>query len=336
MKNLVIDNSYQSKLDLLQTQVAIKFVKDCFQVELSKALNLTRVSAPLFVFPDTGLNDDLNGYERPVSFDIKNISRNVEIIHSLAKWKRNALREYQIEVNNGIYTDMNAIRRDEDLDSVHSIYVDQWDWEKVITNDQRNEKYLHDTVRTIYQVIKLVAEKTKEKFPSLNGLNLPEDITFLKASEMLMEHPEMNAKAREDFYAKKFKAIFIQGIGWPLQDGNPHDGRAADYDDWNLNGDLLVWDEVIKTGLELSSMGIRVDSSSLIKQLDYKGENSKLSSPYHQDVLHSRLPFSIGGGIGQSRLCMLMLEKIHIGEVQASVWPSEDIKLLKKAGIKLL
>ncbi|MBE6136751.1 MAG: aspartate--ammonia ligase [Erysipelotrichaceae bacterium] len=336
MKNLIIPKQYSNRLDLLETQIAIKFVKDTFQIELSKALDLQRVSAPLFVTPESGLNDGLNGYERPVSFDVSSLHKDVEIVQSLAKWKRNALGKYHIAENKGIYTDMNAIRRDEELDSIHSIYVDQWDWEKVITRKQRNKEYLHNVVSNIYRVFKYTAEKTKEKFPKLKGLYLPDDITFVTTSELEEKYPDLDGHGRENAYAKEYKAIFVEEIGWPLKSGKPHDGRASDYDDWNLNGDLLIWDEVLGIALEISSMGIRVDNKSMKTQMEFKGESGKMTSPYHKAILNESLPLSIGGGIGQSRLCMLILEKAHIGEVQASIWSEDDIQTLRRNNIVLL
>lgn len=336
MKNLVLPKYYSSRLDLLETQIAIKFVKDTFQVELAKALDLQRVSAPLFVTPESGLNDGLNGYERPVGFDVSSLHKDVEIVQSLAKWKRNALGKYHIEENKGIYTDMNAIRRDEELDSIHSIYVDQWDWEKAIARKQRNKEYLEETVRSIYRVFKYTAEQAKERFPNLRGLYLPDDVTFITSLELEEKYPHLDGHGRENEFAKEFKAIFVEEIGWPLKSGKPHDGRASDYDDWKLNGDLLIWDEVLGIALEISSMGIRVDAKSLKAQMEFKNEKGKMTSPYHKAILNEALPLSIGGGIGQSRLCMLILEKAHIGEVQASVWSEDDIALLKKNNIILL
>lgn len=336
MKNLIIPKLYTSRLDLIETQLAIKFVKDTFQIELAKALDLQRVSAPLFVFPESGLNDGLNGFERPVSFDVSSLHKNVEIVQSLAKWKRNALAKYNIEENKGIYTDMNAIRRDEELDSIHSIYVDQWDWEKAISKKQRNKEYLHEVVNRIYHVFKYTADKTKERFPKLRGLYLPDDIVFITSGELEKKYPGLDNKARENAFAKEFKAIFIEEIGWPLSYGKPHDGRASDYDDWNLNGDILIWDEVLGIALEISSMGIRVDAKAMKAQMEFKDEKGKMSSPYHQAILNDELPYSIGGGIGQSRLCMLILEKAHIGEVQASAWSEDDLQLLRKNNIILL
>lgn len=336
MKNLIIPKNYSSKLGLLETQIAIKFVKDTFQVELAKALDLQRVSAPLFVTPESGLNDGLNGYERPVGFDVSSLHKDVEIVQSLAKWKRNALGKYHIDEDKGIYTDMNAIRRDEELDSIHSVYVDQWDWEKVISRRQRNKEYLHDVVNKIYHVFKYTAEKTKERFPNLKGLYLPEEITFITSKELEEKYPNLDNHGRENAFAQEFKAIFVEEIGWPLSSGKPHDGRASDYDDWNLNGDLLIWDEVLGIALEISSMGVRVDAKSLKAQMEFKGELARMTTPYHKAILNDALPLSIGGGIGQSRLCMLILEKAHIGEVQASIWSEEDIAVLRKNNIILL
>ena len=342
MKRLIIKDGYQSVLDTMTTQKAIKFVKDRFQKELSTALNLTRVSAPLFVKPETGLNDNLNGYERIVSFDLLNDKdangkmQVVEVVQSLAKWKRYALNRYGFKAGSGLYTDMNAIRRDEETDSIHSIYVDQWDWERVINREDRNIDFLKGIVRKIYGAIKATAVATKEAYPALKGLNLPEDITFVTTQQMLDECPTMTPTEREGYFAKKYGAIFIQGIGWELSNGEPHDGRAADYDDWNLNGDIMVWNDVLGIGYELSSMGIRVDAKSLKAQSEHKHEEYKLESPYAKGVLEDTLPLTIGGGIGQSRLCMLMLEKMHIGEVQVSVWPKEDTDKLEKANIYVL
>lgn len=326
---------YTSRLDLIQTELAIKYVKDTFEQELAKELKLMRVSAPLFVLPQTGLNDYLNGHERVVRFDVKDLGENVEIVQSLAKWKRNALKRYDVEPGFGIYTDMNAIRRDEELDAIHSVYVDQWDWEKIIRETERTKEYLFNTVRTIYNVIKRVNCLVKTQFKSLTT-TLPEDIKFISTDELLKAYPAMSAKERENMITNKYKAVFIYQIGWPLKDGNSHDGRAADYDDWNLNGDILVWNEVIKTAFELSSMGIRVNGDSLIKQLTYKGELDKLGNQYCQDILNNNLPLTIGGGIGQSRLCMFMLQKAHIGEVQVSVWDEKTRLALSKKNIKLL
>ena len=335
MKNLVIKEGYKSKLSLLETEVAIKFVKDTFQVALAKALNLTRVSAPLFVFPETGLNDNLNGYERAVSFDVKDLGRNVEIVQSLAKWKRNALNRYGFKVGEGLYTDMNAIRRDEELDTYHSCYVDQWDWEKVIERKNRTLAFLKNTVKKIYKVMLTTEKKVNAKY-NVFSTKLPQEITFISTKELEEKYPTLSRKERENAITKEFKAVFIYQIGWPRKDGEPHDGRAADYDDWKLNGDIIVWNDVLGTALELSSMGVRVDEKSLVKQCKAHKEESKLENPYSQDILNGRLPLTIGGGIGQSRLCMFFLEKMHIGEVQSSVWSEEDLELLSKNNINVL
>ena len=335
MKYIDKIENYNPKLDLTETEIAIKFVKDTFEKELAKSLNLMRVSAPLFVLPQSGLNDYLNCYERVVNFDVKAINKKVEIVQSLAKWKRNTLKKYNMKPGFGIYTDMNAIRRDEDLDAIHSIYVDQWDWEKIIDYRDRNLDYLFQTVRTIYEVIKRVNTLVKNKFLTLTT-NLPSDIKFISTSELLEKYPNLTAKEREDAIVKEYKAVFIYQIGWPLKNGKSHDGRAADYDDWDLNGDILVWNDVIQCAFELSSMGIRVDETSLVKQLTEKNEMEKIENEYCRNVINKVLPLTIGGGIGQSRLCMFMLQKAHIGEVQVSVWPEEIINELNNKNIKLL
>ena len=335
MKNLIIKEGYKSKLDLIETEKAIKFCKDTFQVALAKALNLTRVSAPLFVFPETGLNDNLNGYERAVSFDILELKRNVEIVQSLAKWKRHALKRYGFEVGTGLYTDMNAIRRDEDLDNIHSVYVDQWDWEKVIEKKNRTLSYLKATVKKIYKVLLKTEDKVNAKYPVFNK-KLPAEITFISTKELEAEYKDLSRKERENAIAKKYGAVFLYQIGWPLADGQPHDGRAADYDDWKLNGDILVWNPVLETAYEISSMGIRVDEKSIVKQLKAKKEINKLENPYVNSIIEGDLPLTIGGGIGQSRLCMFFLEKLHIGEVQSSLWSDSDMEIFEKNNINIL
>ena len=335
MKRLIIPKNYESKLNLLDTELAIKFVKDTFERDLADALNLTRVSAPLFVLPKTGLNDNLNGYERRVNFDIKNIGDEVEIVQSLAKWKRNALKRYGFVSHTGLYTDMNAIRRDEDLDTMHSAYVDQWDWEKIIDREDRTVDYLKDTVKKIYNVIKTLELKVSKKYPKLYH-ELPEEIHFITSQELLDMYPNLEASKREYEIAKKYKAVFIMQIGGKLSNGEPHDGRAADYDDWALNGDIILYYDVLDIAFEISSMGIRVDEKSIVEQLKAKGEEAKMTNPYVQDVINNRLPLTIGGGIGQSRLCMYMLRKAHVGEVQASVWNEDDLELLAKNNIVLL
>ena len=335
MKNLIIKEGYKSKLDLIETEKAIKFCKDTFQVALAKALNLTRVSAPLFVFPETGLNDNLNGYERAVSFDILELKRNVEIVQSLAKWKRHALKRYGFEVGTGLYTDMNAIRRDEELDNIHSVYVDQWDWEKVIEKKNRTLSYLKATVKKIYKVLLKTEDKVNAKYPVFTK-KLPAEITFISTKELEAEYKDLSRKERENAIAKKYGAVFLYQIGWPLADGQPHDGRAADYDDWKLNGDILVWNPVLETAYEISSMGIRVDEKSIVKQLKAKKEINKLENPYVNSIIEGELPLTIGGGIGQSRLCMFFLEKLHIGEVQSSLWSDSDMEIFEKNNINIL
>ena len=334
MKRLIIPKGYKSKLDLLETEIAIKYVKDTFERELAKELNLTRVSAPLFVFPKTGLNDNLNGFERRVNFDIKDIPDEVEVVQSLAKWKRNALAKYKFNVGEGLYTDMNAIRRDEDLDSLHSAYVDQWDWEKIINKEDRKISFLKKTVKKIYKVLKKLDKKVYEKF----GLtqNLPDEITFITTKELESEYPTLTPNEREYEAVKKYGAVFLMQIGGKLKNGKPHDGRAADYDDWKLNGDILLYFKELDIAYEISSMGIRVDEVSIVKQLKAKNEEYKLENQYVKDILAKKLPYTIGGGIGQSRLCMFFLQKAHIGEVQASVWSDDDIKLLEENNIHLL
>ena len=325
--------NYQSKLTLNETQIAIKLVKDTFQKALSAKLHLLRVSAPLFVEPSTGLNDNLTGVEKPVSFKYQQYD--LEIVHSLAKWKRYALNKYQLFSNQGLYTDMNAIRPFEELDNLHSIYVDQWDWEKPISKENHNVEYLKEVVKLIYQAFLETIEVVSNKFPVLKK-TLPQDVTFLTSTELEKMYPNLSRKERENEICKIHQAIFLMEIGWPLKDGKPHDERAADYDDWNLNGDLLLWYEPLSTAFELSSMGIRVDKDSLMKQLKYKNELAKVNLLYHQMVLNEELPLSIGGGIGQSRLCMFILEKAHIGEVQSSFWDEAEIEQAKKNNINLL
>ena len=324
MKRLILPKGYSSKLSLLETEIAIKYVKDTFERDLAKKLKLVRVSAPLFVFPSTGLNDDINGVDEPV-----------EIVQSLAKWKRNALGAYGFKVGEGLYTDMNAIRRDEDLDTIHSAYVDQWDWEKIITSSDRNKTYLKAIVKKIYSVIKGLEEKVYKKYPNLEP-TLPKDITFITTRELEKMYPDLTANEREYEIVKKHGAVFIMQIGCKLKSGYPHDGRAADYDDWSLNGDIMLYYKELDIAFEISSMGIRVDSESILKQLKEKNEMSKLENKYVQDVVNNRLPLTIGGGIGQSRLCMFMLKKAHIGEVQASIWEEKDLKILNDNNIHLL
>ena len=331
----ILPERYQPALGLYETQKAIGLIKNIFQVKLCAALHLKRVTAPLFVDPATGLNDDLNGVERPVSFDIPAVGIDGQVVHSLAKWKRLALHEYNFFVGNGLVTDMNAIRRDEELDNLHSIYVDQWDWEKVIDESTRNEEYLQDTVRRIVSAICGTLDELKWQFSALNT-ELCRDVTFITSQELEDLWPELTPKERENAFVKERKTVFIQQIGGKLRSGKPHDGRAPDYDDWDLNGDLLFWHEPLGLALEISSMGIRVNPESLDRQLTLAGCDARRKLPFHQMLLNGELPLTIGGGIGQSRLCMLLLGKAHIGEVQASLWDEETKRLCKEAGIVLL
>ena len=331
----ILPERYQPALGLYETQKAIGLIKNIFQVKLCAALHLKRVTAPLFVDPATGLNDDLNGVERPVSFDIPAVGIDGQVVHSLAKWKRLALHEYNFFVGNGLVTDMNAIRRDEELDNLHSIYVDQWDWEKVIDESTRNEEYLQDTVRRIVSAICGTLDELKWQFSALNT-ELCRDVTFITSQELEDLWPELTPKERENAFVKEHKTVFIQQIGGKLRSGKPHDGRAPDYDDWDLNGDLLFWHEPLGLALEISSMGIRVNPESLDRQLTLAGCDARRKLPFHQMLLHGELPLTIGGGVGQSRLCMLLLGKAHIGEVQASLWDEETKRLCKEAGIVLL
>ncbi|HKM29149.1 MAG TPA: aspartate--ammonia ligase [Bacilli bacterium] len=327
--------NYCDKLSIIETQLAIKLAKDTFERKLAKNLDLTRVSAPLFVYPDTGLNDNLSGVERPVSFEIKDTGKHAEIVHSLAKWKRMALGKYGFAYQEGLYTDMNAIRRDEVMDNIHSIYVDQWDWEKVISAEDRNLDYLKDIVRKIVKALVDTKEIVNLEFPSLN-LRFEKDIYFITSEELLQKYPNLTPKERENAICKEKQMVFIIGIGDKLSHGSSHDQRAPDYDDWQLNGDILVWYEPLEMAIELSSMGIRVDKQSLVSQLKKDNKIERLSLPFHDDVINDRIPLSIGGGIGQSRICLIMLEKVHIGEVQASIWKEEDLKALEQLNIKLL
>ena len=334
---LIIPKGYRNLLGSVEaTEKAIKCVKDMFQENLSAQLALLRVTAPMVVLSGTGINDDLNGVERPVSFPIKSMGeRRAEVVHSLAKWKRMKLAEMQVPVGRGIYTDMNALRPDEDLDNLHSLYVDQWDWEKVIRREDRNREFLKKVVRRIYEAVKVTENKLYVEFPQL-GLQLPEEIQFIDSEELLQRYPGLDAKQREARIAKEAGAVFIMGIGGKLSDGKPHDLRAADYDDWSLNGDIVIWNEVLQGPFELSSMGIRVDESSLRAQLREKGEEYKEGLEFHSRLLSGQLPYTIGGGIGQSRLCMLLLRKAHIGEIQSSIWPETMREECRKSGIELV
>ncbi|MCR4562586.1 MAG: aspartate--ammonia ligase [Bacilli bacterium] len=326
---------YENKLDLIETEKAIKFIKDEFESSLAAKLRLIRVSAPLFVKGSSGLNDDLNGVERKVHFDVSFLEEDLEIVQSLAKWKRFALKKYDFPYPYGLYTDMNAIRKDEETDNLHSLYVDQWDWEKIIKKEKRDLKHLFSVVEDIYDTLKALEKKVNALYPVFKN-KLPEKITFISTSELEIRYPDYSRKERERAYAKEVGAYFLYQIGWPLKDGKPHDGRAPDYDDWNLNGDIIFYNEVLDSAFEISSMGIRVDEESLIKQCEAKGEEKKLSSIYSKGILNKEYPYTIGGGIGQSRLCMYFLEKAHIGEVQSSIWEDKDILELEKQGIHLL
>ena len=342
---LFIPDGYKPSLDLKQTEKAIKEIKDFFESSLSSQLKLRRVTAPLFVMRGTGINDDLNGIEKPVSFNIKDLGNaTAEVVQSLAKWKRMMLRDYDIRMNYGIYTDMNALRPDEELDNLHSVYVDQWDWEKVISKEQRNLDYLKEIVNKIYQVIVNTEFVVYESYPQYIPI-LPEKITFIHAQELLEMYPGLPVKERENKAAEKFGAIFVIGIGGELSDGKIHDGRAADYDDWTtptvngnrgLNGDIILWNPVLNIGLEVSSMGIRVDKDALLKQLKIRGCEERQNLLFHRRLIEGDLPESIGGGLGQSRLCMFYLRKAHIGEIQSSIWPGEMVAHCKKSGIQLI
>lgn len=335
MNKFIIPKNYSSKLNLHDTQVGIKTVKDFFQNSLAYELDLLRVSAPLFVDPNSGLNDNLNGYERPVSFDIKEDGKIGEVVHSLAKWKRYALGRYGFTVGTGLYTDMMAIRRDEDTDNIHSIYVDQWDWEKVIDKSDRNIDTLKETVLRIYSALKKTEKYMSIQFDYIEEM-LPKDIFFITSQELLDMYPDDEPKMREYKIAKEKKAVFIMKIGKELTNGKPHDGRAPDYDDWELNGDIIVYYPILDIALELSSMGIRVDEDSLVSQINKAKCEERLKLPFHQDIINKKLPYTIGGGIGQSRICMFFLRKAHIGEIHCSIWPDETKKIAKDNGILLL
>ncbi|MDO4312916.1 MAG: aspartate--ammonia ligase [Eubacteriales bacterium] len=336
MANIITPEGYVSPLTIRETEVAIKEVKDHFQSALAKSLHLTRVSAPLFVKPESGLNDNLNGVERPVAFGIKEQNdETAEIVHSLAKWKRHALKKYGFHSGEGLYTDMSAIRRDEDTDNIHSIYVDQWDWEKVISREERNTETLQYTVRKVYAALKDTEDYMSRRYNYIEPL-LPEEITFITSQELEDMYPGMDAKEREHAYAKAKGAIFVSQIGKILASGEKHDGRAPDYDDWELNGDIIVYYPVLDIALELSSMGVRVDEVSLMKQLKAAGCEERKELAFQKALLNGELPYTIGGGIGQSRICMYYLRKAHIGEVQSSIWPEDMIQTAEEHGIQLL
>ena len=345
MSQLIKPIDYKSLLDMKQTEQGIKLIKEFFQQNISTELRLRRVTAPLFVLQGLGINDDLNGVERAVSFPIKDLGdARAEVVHSLAKWKRLSLAEYKIEPGYGIYTDMNAIRADEELDNLHSLYVDQWDWEAVITKDQRTVAYLKNVVERIYAAIRRTEYLTCETYPQIKPF-LPEKITFVHAEELLQMYPDKSPKEREDAICEKYGAVFIIGIGGKLSNGEKHDGRAPDYDDWStvgenglagLNGDILIWYPVLGRSFELSSMGIRVNKEALLLQLKLEGKEEREGLYFHQKLLNDELPLSIGGGIGQSRLCMVLLHKGHIGEIQASIWPDDMRQACKKLGMTLI
>ena len=335
MSKLYIPQGYIAPLPNYELQRAIAFIKDSFQTNLSNALNLRRVSAPLFVDGGSGLNDDLNGVERPVAFDIPDVGVNGQVVHSLAKWKRLALKRYGFHEGKGLYTDMNAIRRDEEVDNLHSIYVDQWDWEKIISREDRNVNYLKASVRAIVGAVCETAEALNVAFPSLRG-KLEREVYFITTQELEDMYPDLSPKERENRIAREKKAVFIMKIGGALKSGGIHDGRAPDYDDWELNGDIVVYYPVLDIAFELSSMGIRVDEESLMRQLEIRGCPERKELPFHKALLNGELPYSIGGGIGQSRICMFFLRKAHIGEVQASVWPQGMIDECKAKGVELL
>jgi aspartate--ammonia ligase len=335
MNKVFIPEGYRPALDAYDTQRAIAYIKQTFQDEFSGALNLKRVSAPLFVTENSGLNDNLSGVERPVSFDIPAVGADAQVVHSLAKWKRLALKRYHFSVGNGLYTDMNAIRRDEELDNVHSLYVDQWDWEKIITAENRNLDYLKLIVRAIVKAICNTNDRLHVRFPQLR-VNLDPEVSFITTQELEDLYPDMTGSERETAYLKEHHTACIMQIGGKLRSGKPHDKRAPDYDDWQLNCDIFFWDEVLGRALELSSMGIRVDAEALDRQLTISGCDDRRALPFHKMLLNNELPLTIGGGIGQSRLCMLMLNCCHIGEVQSSVWDQATIEACEKAGVPLL
>lgn len=345
MSKLIKPEGYKALLDMKRTEQGIKLIKDFFQENLSTELRLSRVTAPLFVLKGLGINDDLNGVERPVTFHIKDLAEaEAEVVHSLAKWKRLTLAEYGIEPGYGVYTDMNAIRADEELDNLHSLYVDQWDWEAVITAEQRNVDFLKNVVERIYSAIRRTEYLTCETYPELKPF-LPEKIYFIHSEDLLEMYPDLSPKEREDEICRKYGAVFLIGIGGKLSNGEKHDGRAPDYDDWStptddrragLNGDILIWYPLLGRSFELSSMGIRVDKEALLRQLALEGKEDRTQLYFHRQLLDGKLPLSIGGGIGQSRLCMLLLHKAHIGEIQASIWPEDMRRECSEAGMPLI
>lgn len=334
--SLILPKNYDPHLTVRETQEAIKYIRDTFQKEFGREMNLERISAPLFVEKSSGLNDNLSGIERPVQFDIKGIpGEMVEVVQSLAKWKRLALHKYHFQVGEGLYTNMNAIRRDEDLDNLHSCYVDQWDWEKVIAKEERNLDTLMDTVRHIFVIIKHMEHEVWYKYPNAVK-KLPEEIHFITSQELEDKYPDKTPKERENLICKELGCVFLMKIGDKLASGEPHDGRAPDYDDWSLNGDILFWFDHLQCALEISSMGIRVDEKALEEQLKKAGCEDRRTLPYHRMLLNGQLPYTIGGGIGQSRLCMLLLDRVHVGEVQASIWPQDMIDICREHNVFLL
>ena len=333
---LILPKDYDPVLNVRDTQYAIKFIRDTFQKEFGKALRLERISAPLFVTEESGLNDNLNGVERIVEFNLKSIKEhNVQVVQSLAKWKRYALKKYDFKVSEGLYTNMNAIRIDEDLDNTHSSYVDQWDWELVINKSDRNLDTLYKVADKIFNVIKFMEHHVWYKFPNA-VYKLPDKMYHITSQELLDKYPTLSAKERENAICKEYGCVFVSQIGCKLSDGSIHDGRAPDYDDWNLNGDILFWFEPLDCALEISSMGIRVCEDSIVKQCNERNQSNRLELPFHKSIINKELPYTIGGGIGQSRLCMLLLKRCHIGEVQASLWPEDMIKICKDNNITLL
>ena len=332
---ITIPSSYKPKLSVYETQKAIDYIKRTFQMNLAIELNLRRVSAPLFVRENSGLNDNLNGVERPVKFDVPAVGEYAEVVHSLAKWKRLALKRYDFFVGKGIYTDMNAIRRDEEIDNIHSVYVDQWDWEKVIDRSMRNEEYLRLVVKKIVAALVATNNAVRYEFNQLE-CNITPEVSFITTQELEDLYPDKTPKERENLYVREHHTTFLMKIGGALRSGKPHDGRAPDYDDWELNGDILIWNEVLGMAFEISSMGIRVDAESLARQLKTAGCEERAALPFHKMLLNDELPLTIGGGIGQSRLCMLLMQTAHIGEVQVSVWDDNTVRECEKAGIMLL
>ena len=333
--NLIIPKDYNPVLNLRDTEIAIKLVKDFFETELSRALNLTRVSAPIMVSPESGLNDNLNGVERPVAFDVLETGKTVEIVHSLAKWKRMALKNYGFSVGEGLYTDMNAIRRDEETDNIHSIFVDQWDWERILGPDERNEETLRKIVSDIYMTLRKTEGYVCAHYPFIKP-ELPDEIAFVSTQELEDKYPTLSPKEREYRAVRRYGAVFLMGVGGKLKSGKIHDGRAPDYDDWSLNGDILLYDPLLDISLEVSSMGIRVDPETLMRQLKERGCEERAELPFQKALLNGELPQTIGGGIGQSRMCVYFLRKAHVGEVQASMWPDDVVDACHRANIQLL